>query len=215
VKKTFSISVLVIAFLLAGSAFAQKVTYLEIGSFNAKATDPGIFLSFGSGKEFDERVELGVSLDLFVSDHTDEESVFIENPLDPYGPPIEQVVTNFESSVTMIPLMGNVLVRFPIEFPVIPYAGGGIGYTLLWYKFDNYDTGDSDTQAFGGFTYRLQAGAMYPLGSRSAFLAEIFMNGAKPSHKEETDIGKPTRSEIDMSGLGIRIGFRLGGFGFF
>jgi len=214
-SKKVILSVLVLSMLFCGSAFAQKLTYIKIGNLNPKATDSGLILSLETAKEFDDRVELGVSMDLFMKDYTDETTVWETNPADPNAPPIATVATNFESSVLMIPLMGNVLVRFPVEFPIIPYASGGIGYTLLWYKFDNYLTDDSESQFFGGFTYRLGVGGMYPLGAQSAFIGEIFLNGSKPSHKEETEVGLPTRNEINMSGLGFRFGIRLGGFGFF
>ena len=213
--KKIIIALVILTFVMSGSAFAQKLTYIQVGTFKPKATDSGLILGLGTAKEFDERVELGLTIDLFIKEYTDEQEFYQEDTLDPNAPPIPQVTTNYESTVTMIPLMGNVIVKFPIEFPIIPYAGGAIGYTLVWYKFNNYDADIKDTQFFSGFSYRLMAGGLYPLGSRSAFLAEIFINGSKPSHKEDADAGKPVRSEIDMSGLGFRIGFRLGGFGFF
>ena len=86
---------------------------------------------------------------------------------------------------------------------------------MAWDSFNNYVTKDKETQFFSGFGYRLMVGGLYPLGSRSAFLAEIFLNGAEPSHKADSELGLPTRTKIDMSGMGFRIGFRLGGVGFF
>ena len=213
-KKRLCLFVIVISLLLAGSIYAQKVTYIQVGSYKPEATDGGLIISLGSAKEFDERVELGISLDLFMKEYTDNIE-YIEEPMGPGLPPTTIIVTNAESRVTMVPLTAGALVKFPIEFPIIPYVGGSIGYTFLWYGFDNYQTDESEHQFFGGFTYRVQAGGMYPLGSKSAFLFELLYNNSKPSHKEETEAGLPTRNELDMSGLGIRVGFRLGGFGFF
>lgn len=212
-SRIFILAVLALV-ILAFTAYAQKVTYIQVGNFKPKSTDGGLYISFGSAKEFDERVELGFSADLFVKEYTDDIEYY-EPPALPGQPPSTTVITNSQARVTMIPLIADALVKFPIEFPIIPYIGGGIGYNLMWYGFDNYLTDESERQFYGGVIYRLMAGGMYPLGSKSAFLAEIFYNSSKPSHKEDDSAGLPTRSEIDMSGVGIRIGFRLGGFGFF
>ena len=198
----------------AGAVYAQyNMSYFQVGSFNPKATDSGLILGFGTAKMVDERVELGISLDMFTKQRIDEERISWEDTVT--NVVIDTVITNFKSTVYMFPIMAYACVNFPVEFPIIPYVSGSIGYTLLWNSYDNYVTSAGETNFYGGFGYILAAGGMYPLGSKSAFIAEIFYNSNKPSHSEKTEIGLPTRTEVDMSGLGIAIGLKFGGFGFF
>ena len=100
--RKLTIALIVMTFVLAGSAFAQKLTYIQVGTFNPKATDSGLILGFGTAKEFDERVELGVTIDFFRKNYSDEETFYVTDPSnpDPNAPPIPQVTTNFESSGT-------------------------------------------------------------------------------------------------------------------
>ena len=196
------------------SAYSQhNLSYFQIGSFNPKATDAGLILCFGTAKMVDERVELGVSLDMFTKRSEDEEEIATE--IDPSGTVTTTISTNFESTVYMFPLMAYTCINFPVEFPVTPYITGAIGYTFLWNSYDNYVTNEGETNYFGGFCYRFGVGGLYPLGSRSAFVAEVFYNSSKPSHKEDIQAGVPTRTEVDMSGMGFRIGLKFGGVGFF
>ena len=196
------------------SAYSQhNLSYFQIGSFNPKATDAGLILCFGTAKMVDERVELGVSLDMFTKRSVNEEEVGSGEVTG--GVQQDTIITNFESTVYMFPLMAYTCINFPVEFPVTPYITGAIGYTFLWSSYDNYIENKSETNYFGGFCYRFGVGGLYPLGARSAFVAELFYNSSKPSHKEDVQEGMPTRTEVDMSGMGFRIGLKFGGVGFF
>ena len=211
--KRVILSVLVLVIALGGSAFAQKLTYIKVGSFNPEATDGGLIIGLGTSKEYDDKVELGVTLDFFTKERVDE---YDSSYVDPNtGLPLTQKVTLFDSDILMIPLMANLKVRFPIEFPIIPYASGSIGYIMLWNKFNDYLEDDSGTKYYGGLGWRIAGGGMYPLGAQSAIIAEIFYNGGTPSRSEDSEGNLPIRTEVDMSGLGFSFGIRLGGFGFF
>ncbi|NQS98449.1 MAG: hypothetical protein HQ591_08350 [candidate division Zixibacteria bacterium] len=213
-RKGFALIVVVMFLFSAGAVYAQNsLSYIQIGSFNPKAADSGLIIGFGTAKMVDERVELGISLDIFTKQRTDEERISWEDPVT--NVVIDTVITNFESTIYMFPIMAYACVNFPVEFPITPYVSGSIGYTLLWNSYDNYVSGAGETNYYGGFGYRFAVGGMYPLGSKSAFIAELFYNSSKPSHSEETAIGLPTRTEVDMSGLGICLGLKFGGFGIF
>lgn len=212
-SKKVILSVLVLSMLLCGSAFAQKLTYIKIGSFNPKATDGGLIISLGTSKEYDDKVELGVTLDFFTKERVDEIDSTYYDP--DAGWDVTQKVTIFDSDIIMIPLMANLTARFPIEFPIIPYVSGSIGYIMLWNKFNDYLEDDSGTKYYGGLGWRIAGGGMYPLGAQSAIVAEIFYNGGTPSRSEDSAGNLPIRTEVDMSGLGFSFGIRLGGFGFF
>ena len=198
----------------AGAVYAQNsLSYIQVGSFNPKAADSGLMIGLGTAKMVDERVELGVSLDLFISERLDEtDSTYYDTA---YGADVTQKLTLFKSNLIMIPLMAYVNIKMPVEFPVVPYLSGSIGYDFVWNKFDDYQLNKDGTKFYGGFGWKIAIGGMYPLGSRSAFNAEIFYHGGKPTRNEDSIGNLPIRSEVDMSGLGVVVGLKFGGFGIF
>jgi hypothetical protein len=91
----------------------------------------------------------------------------------------------------------------------------GVGYAFLWNNFTNYETEEDKTQFFHGFAWNVAAGVSHPLSRASDVFGEIVYYSGKPSRDAgETEIGLPVRSEIDMSGIGLRFGIRIYGFGF-
>ena len=201
---------IVLSFIMLVSicAFAQETaTIINIGSFNPKATDSGFMLGIGQSRIFDERVEFGMSIDFFSNKYTDEKTVG-EDPL-PGGTIQTTKQVSLETSTLYIPLMANLTVKMPIEFPIIPFVGVSLGYGMVWDKYTNYEDDVEDTKFFGGMGWRLSAGGLYPLGSRSAITGELYLNGGKPSRSEEIEDGLPTWQEVDMSGLGFRFGIKL------
>lgn len=204
-KKNFIVFVSLI--IIAGGLSAQEsATIINIGSFNPKATDSGFIFGVGQSRIFDERVELGFSIDLFSNKYTDETSV-PDTLISGTQTNTKQV--SLETNTIYIPLLANLTVKMPVEFPIIPYIGVGIGYSMLWDTYKNYEDDIKDTKFFSGFGWRLAAGGLYPLGSRSAITGEVFFNGGKPSRSEDVEEGLPTWQEVDMSGLGFRLGIKL------
>ncbi len=199
-----------LGFILSADGFAQSSVYnIKVGMLNPKATDTGFTISFGSSREFDDRVDLGISLDFLSKRRDDEETISWKD--EDSGTTIDTVVTNFESSITMLPLMVNLTVRFPMESPFLPYGTAGLGYNLLINKYNNYESGDEETNLYRGFCYRLGVGTLYPIGSNSSLIVELFYFISNPSHSEDTSFGLPVRTELNMSGIGLHIGVRLGG----
>jgi hypothetical protein len=206
-KRTIIFLLTTTVLMLANLSLAQTDTYyLHVGALYPKATDNGLILGFGLAHEFDERVDLGINLDYFNVLSRDETKIGWDYG---NGTIVDSVFTNFESRVIMFPISANVTIRFPLEMPLIPFISGHLGYSLLWNKFDNYITDDSETKFFGGAFYKASAGAIYKLGTKSAMTFEIYHNWNIPSHREDETAGLPTRNEIDMSGLGFQAGLRL------
>lgn len=209
-KSSICITAAAVLIFTAGANGQVSVTNLQVGMLNPKAVDSGLLLKAGLGKEFDEMVELGISLDFYIKSKTDKE--YIGGGEGTSGAQIDTVVENFKTSSYMFPVTANITIKVPVEFPVFPYVDAGLGYVLLWNSYDNYFTGEGDTKFYGGMCWRIAAGGFYPLGSKSALTAELFYFGGKPSHSEgESERGLPTRTEVNMSGLGFRLGIKLFG----
>jgi hypothetical protein len=83
--------------LIAASYAQNKQTNIQIGTLKPKATDSGLIISLGVGRDYDERVELGFSGEIFTVKQTEEERI---NWYDPNTSTyVDTVVTNFESSI--------------------------------------------------------------------------------------------------------------------
>ncbi len=187
----------------------ENVTNIQAGWLNPDAMDSGFIIKAGWGREIDEMVELGLSLDFFNRRKSGEEVIRGE---DSTGARIDTVVQNYKTSSFMFPLMANLTIKVPVEYPIFPYFDAGLGYVFLWNSYDNYFTGEGDTKFYSSFCWRIAAGGFYQLGSNSALTAELFYFGGKPSHSEEdSGRGLPTRTEVNMSGLGFRMGIKLFG----
>lgn len=209
--RRIAVFVMMALLVTASSALAKRTAYyMAAGVLNPKATDSGLMIHVNSSRVFDDKVDFGVSLDFFSKTAEQEETVITGT--DPSGADYDVIQTSMESHIYMFPVMAEVAVRVPMEFPLTPLVKAGLGYALLWNSFDNYETGEGETKFYGGLCYRLTLGGMYRLGHSSAFTVEAFYNGCKTTRSEESGIGLPTRTEVDMSGMGIMIGLRLGGF---
>lgn len=96
------------------------------------------------------------------------------------------------------------------------YAGGGFGFGLLWE--DVYVAADqnhlavNETKFFSGFNWNLRCGARYPLSRHTAIMGELFYNNGRMKRDiTVTPIGI-TWHEINMDGIGFRIGLEVPAF---
>jgi hypothetical protein len=71
-----------------------------------------------------------------------------------------------------------------------------------------------ETRFYSGFAWQVGAGVSVPMSRNSDVFAEALYLGGTPSKDEGKELGLPVRTEVDMSGLMIRLGIRLYNFGF-
>jgi hypothetical protein len=113
--------------------------------------------------------------------------------------------------------MATVRIGVPADLPVIPYGGLGLGWGLLWEKvFIAEDTSVEppnekidEINFYNGFNWTIQLGARYPLSPNASFYGETFYNGGKMKKDIEKGAEGITWDEIDMSGLGLRLGIEV------
>ena len=207
-RKITVLSILLIFTAAVSSVFAQGTsTSIQLGWFSPQATETGFIIGLGQSKVFDEKVELGISLDFFNNKYTDEKTVAVDTT--GTGTNINTRQASLETNTMMFPLMANLTIKIPVVFPLEPYISGSLGYVLLWDNYKNYEDNVEETKFFSGFAWRASAGLAYQLGSRSDITAEVMYIGAKPSRSEGEENGLPTWTEVDMSGLAFRLGVRL------
>jgi hypothetical protein len=192
-----------------GAVAGQAQTYLGIkfGSLNPEDAKAGFLVGIATGKQVDERVDFGLAADLFIRRFSQETEVG-EDPQSG-GTDVRQEIS---FSMYALPLMAQLTLNVMPGAMVEPYASISGGYEIVLSSESNYVTGEKDSRFYGGFGWQIALGGRYPLGYSSALLAEIFYNGATVKRsKGKDDYGFPIHEELNFSGMGFRLGFRLNG----
>jgi len=194
----------------ASAAYSQSVLKIKVGTFNPKDAKAGLLVGISTGRQVDERVDFGIGADLFIRKFTQETEVSVDTTSQQTDPQIVQ--TNLSYSMYGLPIMVHIDARILPDAVVIPYVGIAGGYELLFSREANYLEDKKDNRLYGGFGWQAMVGAEYPFGSSSAILGEIMYNGCTLSRSQgSSEAGFPLHEELDFSGLGFRIGMRLGG----
>lgn len=206
---TFILVVLLTAGILAQGSF----TDFKVGLLMPSDAETGFIGGIGMGKMVDENIGAGFELSYYGKTFNKETKVSsVQGGAGTTGS--STYVTEIENSTTLIPMMFNLVLvtqagpNFDLRFT------GGVGYELLWVNENNYKEGYEDTRFYSGFAWQVGAGASIPMSRNSDIFAEALYHGGSPSKDEGTDLGLPVRTEVDMSGLLVRLGIRLYNFGF-
>ena len=213
-RKEFKVLLTVLVFIAGqqiASAQGLRVTTFKLGYFNPKDTKSGFIFGANFGSAIDENVDIGIGIDFFHRNYTEDKKV--AERVSPGGVVESTIQRELEFTTTILPIMGTITVKISPEYPFSYYIGGGLGYELLFNKERNYQEGVSESRFYHGFSWLVNGGVLYRIGSRSAFLGEVFYNGATVHRgKGKTTEGLPIWEEVNLSGLGVRFGIRLGFF---
>jgi hypothetical protein len=194
----------------ASAAYSQSVLKVKIGTFNPEDAKAGLLVGISTGRQVDERVDFGIGADLFIRRFTEETQVDTNTSSNQIDPDLYQ--TSISYSMYGLPIMVHIDARILRDAQVIPYVGIAGGYELLFSREANYLEDRKENRLYGGFGWQAMIGAEYPFGSSSAILGEIMYNGCTLSRSQgSNEAGFPLHEELNFSGLGFRIGMRLGG----
>ncbi len=208
-KLTILCLIAIMGFFVTSSVQAQALsaTTLKAGYFNPKGAKAGFIFGGNYSWIVDEAVDIGIGVDYFRKTHT-EETTIAEQVSDD-GIVENEIRTDAEFTTNILPVYGVVNIKFPAGRYLDYFASGGLGYSMLFSKETVY--GDNSTSRFySGFKWIVGGGIMYRVGSRSSFIAEAFYDGTKVSRDKKNDEDSPTRYEVDLSGIGFRVGVRMG-----
>ncbi|GBD93875.1 hypothetical protein BMS3Abin05_01470 [bacterium BMS3Abin05] len=188
-----------------------RVTIIKLGYFAPKDVKSGLMGGIMLGSAVDENVDIGISVDYF--SRTFKKDQIVAKTVSAGGVVQSTVQRTMDFSTHAIPIMANIIVKFSSRMPFTFFLGGGLGYELLFNKETNYKENISEKRFYHGVGWQLEGGAMFRIGRYSWFFGEVFYNEASPSrNKNKNAQGLPTWEEVDFSGVGARVGFRLGGF---
>lgn len=205
-------SVIILSLILSSLTFAQlNGASIKLGFFNPSATNGGFIIGYEGGKIIDERLIFGWSIDWFHSSYVDKKLVNDFNQIYGFGQINElRAKTNLHEF--------PILLNFRAEFPIAPltrfYATGGVGLELLLINYRSFqDPDNDDIKAAVDFSWRIGAGVLYRIGSRSEIFGQLDYHSSEPSWEYEvndTNYGKRIfERSFDMSGIIARVGLRF------
>jgi len=203
----------ILAFLAIGcfgivSAQNMKVLEIQGGSFNPKgARKAGLIFGANYGLCVDQRIDLTLGLSVYRKSFT--EKTAVDSSKTGAGSLPVTYVTPLEYSTTIIPITASVTAHIPFQPPIGFYVGGSLAYELLFDKYTNYATNQTDNPRFSGFGWMARAGIEYALGSRSSIIAEGFYNSCNVKADRKKIEGVPSWQEVDLSGFGFKVGVRV------
>lgn len=189
-------------------AQAYSATTLKAGYYNPKGAKAGFVFGGNYSWIVDESVDIGIGVDFFRKAYTDETSLATQ--VDANEVKVTTIVKNADFTTTILPVYGIINVKFPAGTYLDYIVSGTIGYEWLWSHVKTYDPKYDDTKSFSGLKWLLSGGIAYRVGSRSSFIAEVFYDGTKVSHEKKAEQGAPVRNEVNLSGVGFRVGIRMG-----
>ena len=180
---------------------------ISLGLYSPPEIESGLNIGYGYYRYIDEMVSAGVGMDAFWTNYKKVSSVGIA---DTTG--LGQTITTQQVEVDMtsylLPLMGTVRVRLPIELGAFsPYTNVSLGWNILFNNETNYVTGEQTFRFFNGFGWSLGTGVSLGLGEKSSIGIETYYRSAKmKANVDETELGLPIYDELDMTGFGIQVG---------
>lgn len=207
---------LIIIFLLlfTSISFSQlNSASIKLGYFNPTATNGGFIIGYEGGKIIDERLNFGWSIDWFHSNYVDKRLASEFNQIYPIGIG-ETNELRAKTNLHEFPILLN----FRGEFPIAPltrfYATGGVGLEFLLINYRNFQRPDDDElKAAFDFSWRIGAGILYRIGSRSEVFSQLDYHSSEPSWeyevKDNTFGKKIFERSFDMSGVMMRAGLRF------
>ena len=200
-------------FSFMGVALSQnKMTEFNVGLLAPADAEGGFFGGINIGRMVDEKIGISLGIHVYHSSYTKETKVGEDNGSGQIV--TSQTATELDQSATLIPLYFQLHYTGPITQALDLKVTAGLGYEFLWNSVTNFKEDKERTDFFSGFGWNIGAGVSIPISSASDFYGEVLYHGGTPSSDEgKTDEGLPLRTEVDMSGLGVRIGLRLYTFG--
>ena len=197
-KKIF-LSFILIAVGISGALAQQSIYELKGGVLFPQDTETGTIIGLSVGHMADENLGWAFETQYFWRTYTQE-----------YRINQQTIVTEIENSTKMLPLMVKIMYLSQIAPSLDLRLSGGIGYAFLWNKEANYVIGVEDSKSFSGFAWELGGGVSIPISRAADFFGELTYFYSTPSRDAGKTIeGLPQRTEINMSGLVIRVGVRI------
>ncbi len=187
----------------------EHYAQLKVGRFNPDGpADDGLYLGFATGTEFDQRLTVGFHVDY--ARRTFVEEVRVAEEVDPTGNVVRRSYRSLDTSSNLVPLSVQVGVRLPGSQTVTPFVGAGLAYNILVNEIVDFERRIDDVNAYGGFGWQLTGGLVAPISPNARLMGEFTWSDGDVSRDIDHYVaGLPVRETIDVSGVGVRLGFEF------
>jgi len=201
--------------LSLSSLAADPINVFRFGFLAPKDVYTGTIAGYCYGSTFDNTVTLFTSGDLFYRNYTKQKKIGYYEIANS-GTHVATYLKTADISTYYIPLFLNGQVNIPMQDKFRIYCGGGFGFGLLWEDVfvaaDPEHMAVDETKFFSGFNWNLRSGVRYPLSRHTALIGELFYNSGRMRRDIlETPVGI-TWHEINMDGIGLRVGLEVPAF---
>ena len=212
----FFFIVLCIPVFVFGQAHAGAI---KIGVENPSVTDAGIILGYQWERNIDENFDIGWEIDWFHKSFTDQKLVDEFDNFNSNNGGIYGTTNELRANTTLhnFPAQFTMTANFPVDrrsnLRLFGRAGLGLDFLFISYR-DYADPSKDNTKGAVDFSWRIGAGIIYPLGSRSEFIVEANYHSSQPSWQYEVNDQNLHKTRVfertyDMSGLMLRAGVRF------
>jgi hypothetical protein len=206
------ITALLSILLFTSLAFSQtKYTEFKVGLLSPADAKTGFYGSMQLGRAIDRNLGIGIEFNVYKKSFNKEEQIDSTNTP---ALPTTTIQRTFEQNTWLFPIFVNFQYLGQITREINFKVTAGLGYEFLWANYNDFENDQEKDYFFNGFAWHVDLGASYPLSRASDLFGEVTYHSGKPSKDEKKVNGFPTRTEVDMSGLGFRIGLRVYNFGF-
>jgi len=201
-------AVIICVMLALGSVMGQNMKSLEfmVGSLNPENLKSGMIWDFKYGIAVDEAVDISLGIAYFRKTYKEETTVADSvNSTEDYT--TKQQTLEYNSN--LFPITANATIHTPISPQFGVYFGAGLSWQILISKENNFEENIDETRNYNGFGWVARVGAEWQLGTRSSLIGELYYNNCKVKGNKEIKTGLPTWDEVDVTGLGFKVGLRV------
>lgn len=204
-------SIVILIFLTSIIAAQGKYTEFKVGLLNPKDAATGFFGGLTFGRSVDQNLGIALEVDVYKKSYKKEEEI---DTTQIHNISTTDVMLTFEQNAWLFPIFFQFQYLSEITPVIHLKVTAGLGYEFLYTNYNDFENKRKDSFFFHGFAWHVDAGVSYPLSRASDFFGEILYHGGSPSKDKKNQNGFPIRTEMDMSGFGLRVGLRVYNFGF-
>ena len=201
------------AFLFSALASAPY-TEFKVGYMNPNAAKAGYLFGMNLGRMIDESLSWSFEANYFQKGYKKVTTIYEYSTASGTHPDIKQLELEF--TTRMIPVFAKLNYEHPlgINSPLYLRASAGLGWEMVWNNEKNYVDGVKKTRFYHGFGWQVSGGVSLAISSSANFFADIFYNNSTVKRNRTISAdGLPTWEELDISGMGLKFGVSIVGFG--
>ena len=191
----------------------RKKYYIEFkfGKLDPEDTGSGNLYGFSTGKRIDSRLWWGFMIDYFNSTYR-QETTIADSVVG--GIRFREKQLELEFNTRILTLLGQISYERGIgnekNGPFFYRASGGIGWELIWNNEENFEEGIERQRFFNGLGWQLSTGLGLAISETGMIFADLFYNNSVANRNQDRDEeGLPVWEEINVSGLGIKVGINV------